>query len=148
VLPIRGLRPPGVHHHRSVNEPGRITFICNPALNPPTVLLQLYDKVPYYIAATEEPRLCTRTRIALPLGLLLYMVLPTCWQGAFIVIYVLCSRLQDRPATRRLCPVSILHKHMYTCLVLLPDALGKVLFPSIGRGTFDPRDGYTPSYSR
>jgi hypothetical protein len=41
VLPIRGLRLPGVHHHRSVNEPGRITFICNPALSPPTVLLRL-----------------------------------------------------------------------------------------------------------
>ena len=26
------------------SEPGRITFICNPALSPPTVLLQLYIK--------------------------------------------------------------------------------------------------------
>ena len=37
---------------QSINEPGRITFICNPALSPPTVLLQLYNKVLYYIAAT------------------------------------------------------------------------------------------------
>jgi hypothetical protein len=51
--------------------------------------------VPYYIAATEEPRLCTFTGIALPLGRILYMVLPTCWQDASAVTYVLYPQSQD-----------------------------------------------------
>jgi hypothetical protein len=41
-----------------------------------------------------------------PCSPFLYMVLPTCWQGAFIMIYVLCSWLQDISATQNYTLVS------------------------------------------
>ena len=76
-----------------VNEPGRITFICNPALSPPTVLLQLYIK-----CHTASLRLST--------------LLVVCWQGASAVAYLLYPQSQDKSATRK-CGL-ILPGHMYT----------------------------------
>ena len=111
-----------------MNEPGRITFICNPALSPPTVLLQLYNKVLYYIAATVDP-------------------VVVCWQGASAVVYVLYPQSQDKSATRK-CGL-ILPGHMYTTPRYYLTHLARSYRQNDRTRHFlDPRDGYTPSCSQ
>ncbi len=97
------------HKVFSMSEPGRITFICNPALNPPTVLLQLYKECHTASLRLRNPGF---TRIALPLEFLLYMVLPTCWQGASAVAYVLYPQSQDTQATGTVRPSLIMRSYV------------------------------------
>ena len=53
----------------------------------------------YCIAATEEPRLYED---CITIGnRFLYIVLPTCWQGASVVVYELYPQSQDIPATQQ-----------------------------------------------
>ena len=53
----------------------------------------------YCIAATEEPRLYED---CITIGnRFLYIVLPTCWQGASVVVYELYPQSQDVPATQQ-----------------------------------------------
>ena len=120
-----------------------------------------YTNAPLKSASTASLRLRNPgfTRIALPLGLLLYMVLPTCWQDASAVAYGLCPQSPGSWATwHQFFPGSVSYLGRLAIkqhLSISPRSTTKFphyylarSYSKIGQKHLDPRDGYTPPCSQ